>query len=76
MAWFFILPLSLLTGPAGFVVALVAFLASRQKPSHRIRTRPLSEAEMDWMLWQECKRQPLNAQTMAFMDKYLDKQGY
>ena len=43
MAWFFILPLSVLAGPAGLAVALACFAASRQKDSFK-RGQPSIEA--------------------------------
>jgi len=68
MAWFLILPLSLMAGPAGLAVALACFLASRQKASHYKNTGTPS---VDQIWWEELKRQPLSLQTIAFVDKHF-----
>ena len=66
MTWFLVFPLSLMAGPAGLFVAIACFLASRQKDNvHRGGT-----PSMDQMMWDECKRQPLNAQA-AYIDKHF-----
>ena len=68
MAWFLILPLALLTGPAGLLVALACFFASRQKASH-YKNKGMPSAEQ--IMWDELKRQPLSLRTIAFVDKHF-----
>ena len=61
MTWFFVLPLSVLAGPAGLAVALVALYASRQKPALRPSNRSpeASEALIEQMLLTQKSRRPI-----------------
>jgi len=58
MAWFFILPLSVLAGPAGLAVALTCFAASRQKVTTRYNGTPSVE-QVQFDAW---KRQPFSSE--------------